>query len=214
MAIAVKRPMTKPSQAAFWDERYAADEYLFGTAPNAFLARELHRLTPGSKVLAVADGEGRNSVFLAQQGHRVFATDVSERALDKARALAERRRVEVEYRQANLAEWKWPEEAFDAVVGIFIQFSGPELREDIFEGIHRSLKPRGLLLLEGYREEQLAYGTGGPPNIENLYTQDGLRRSFSTWEIELLDSYDAEIEEGPGHSGKSALIDLIARKPL
>ncbi|MXO63726.1 SAM-dependent methyltransferase [Qipengyuania oceanensis] len=204
--------MTEPDQAAFWDERYATGEYLFGTAPNAFLAREVHCLTPGSKVLAVADGEGRNSVFLAQHGHRVVATDISERALDKARAFAERRAVDVEYRQANLAEWEWPAEALDAVVGIFIQFAGPELREDIFDGIHRSLKPGGLLLLEGYREEQLAYGTGGPPNIENLYTEDGLRRAFSTWEIELLDAYDTEIEEGIGHSGKSALIDLIARK--
>jgi SAM-dependent methyltransferase len=204
--------VTKPDQAAFWDERYAAAEYLFGTAPNAFLTREMHRLAPGSKVLAVADGEGRNSVFLAQHGHRVVATDVSQRALDKARALAKRRGVAVEYRQANLAEWEWPAEAFDAVVGIFIQFAGPGLREDIFDGIHRSLKRDGLLLLEGYREEQLAYGTGGPSNIENLYTEDGLRRAFSTWEIEFLNAYDAKIEEGTGHSGKSALIDLIARK--
>ncbi len=206
--------MAKTDQAAFWDERYATDEYLFGTAPNAFLTREVHRLAPGSKVLAVADGEGRNSVFLAQHGHRVVATDVSGRALDKARTLAERRGVEVEYRQANLAEWEWPGEAFDALVGIFIQFAGPGLREDIFDGMHCSLKPGGLLLLEGYREGQLAYGTGGPPNIENLYTEDGLRRAFSTWEVELLDAYDAEIEEGTGHSGKSALIDLIARKPI
>lgn len=204
--------MAKPDQAAFWDERYAEDEYLFGTQPNAFLAREVRRLAPGSKVLAVADGEGRNSVFLAQHGHRVVATDVSERALNKARRLAERRGAEVEYRQADLAEWEWPAEAFDAVVAIFIQFADPELREHIFEGIDRSLKPGGLLLLEGYREEQLGYGTGGPPNMENLYTEDGLRRAFSTWEIELLDVYDAEIEEGTGHSGKSALIDLIARK--
>ena len=204
--------MAEPDQAAFWDERYATDEYLFGTAPNAFLAREVHRLAPGSKVLAVADGEGRNSVFLAQHGHRVVATDVSQRALDKARALAKRRGVEVDYRQVNLVEWEWPAEAFDVVVGIFIQFAGPGLRKVTFDGIHRSLKRGGLLLLEGYREEQLAYGTGGPPNIENLYTEDGLRRAFSTWEIELLDAYDAEIEEGAGHSGKSALIDLIARK--
>ena len=204
--------MAEPDQAAFWDERYATDEYLFGTAPNAFLAREVHRLVPGSKVLAIADGEGRNSVFLAQHGHRVVATDVSERALDKARALAERRGVEVEYRRVDLAGWEWPESAFDAVVGIFIQFAGPELREQMFEGIHRSLKPGGLLLLEGYREEQLVYGTGGPPNIEKLYTEDGLRRAFSAWEIELLEAYDAEIDEGRGHSGKSALIDLIARK--
>lgn len=204
--------MTKPDQAAFWDERYAADDYLFGIAPNAFLTREVHRLGPGSKVLAVADGEGRNSAFLAQHGHRVVATDVSEKALEKARRLAERRGVEVEYRQVDLAEWEWPAEAFDAVVAIFIQFAEPDLREHIFEGIDRSLKRGGLLLLEGYREEQLGYGTGGPPNMENLYTEDGLRRSFSSWEIELLDSYDAEIEEGSGHSGMSALIDLIARK--
>ena len=100
--------MAELDQAAFWDDRYAEDGYLFGTAPNAFLAREVHRLTPASKVLAIADGEGRNSVFLAQHGHHVVATDVSERALDKARALAERRGVEVEYRQSNLAEWEWP----------------------------------------------------------------------------------------------------------
>lgn len=206
--------MAKPDQAAFWDERYSTEEYLFGTAPNAFLAREVYRLTPGSKILAVADGEGRNSVFLAQHGHRVVATDVSIKALEKARRLAERRGVEVEYRQVNLAEWEWPEDVFDAVVGIFIQFAGPELRQDIFDGIYRSLKPGGLLMLEGYREEQLAHGTGGPPTIDNLYTVDALRRAFSKWEIELLQSYDAEIEEGSGHSGKSALIDLIALKPL
>jgi len=190
------------------------DEYLFGTAPNAFLAREVHRLVPGSKVLAVADGEGRNSVFLAQHGYRVVATDVSEKALEKARRLAKGRGVEVDYRQVDLAEWKWPETAFDAVAGIFIQFAGPELREDIFDGIHRSLKPGGLLLLEGYREEQLANGTGGPPNIENLYTEESLRRALPNWDIELLENYDAEINEGQGHSGNSALIDLIARKPL
>lgn len=204
--------MAEPDQAAFWNERYATNEYLFGTAPNAFLAREVHRLKPGSKVLAIADGEGRNSTFLAQHGHNVVATDVSEKALEKARRLAERRGVEVEYRQVDLARWDWPENAFDAVVGIFIQFASPVLREAIFEGVHRSLKPGGLLLLEGYREEQLAYGTGGPPNIENLYTVDGLRRAFSTCEIELFESYDAEIEEGSGHSGMSALIDLIARE--
>src|SRR3546814_15076805 len=89
-----KRNMAEPDQAAFWNARYAANEYLFGTQPNAFLARESHRLAPGSKVLAIADGEGRNSVFLAQHGHRVVATDVSEIALDKARRLAERRGVE------------------------------------------------------------------------------------------------------------------------
>lgn len=205
--------MASTDQEAFWNERYANNEYLFGTAPNAFLAREAHRLAPESKILSVADGEGRNSTFLAQHGHRVVATDISEEALKKARRLAERRDVEVEYRHVDLARWEWPEDAFDAVVAIFIQFAGPKQRELIFDGIYRSLKPGGLLFLEGYREEQLAYGTGGPANIENLYTEEVLRRTFSTWQIELLSSYDARIDEGTGHSGKSALIDLIARSP-
>lgn len=112
----------------------------------------------------------------------------------------------------DLVQWEWPEDAFDVVVAIFIQFADLTLRERIFESIHRSLKPGALLLLEGYREEQLAYGTGGPPKIENLNIKDGLCRSFSAWEIELLNSCDTEIEEGCGHSGNSALIDLIARK--
>jgi len=204
--------MAEPDQAAFWNERYASDEYLFGVKPNAFLAREVHRFAPNSNILAVADGEGRNSVFLAERGHCVLATDVSEKALEKAQRLAEQRGVDVAYQRADLATWQWPEAAFDSVVGIFIQFAGPELREAIFDGIHRSLKPGGIFLLEGYREEQLHYATGGPSKIDNLYSHDYLQRAFSAWDIELIRSYDAEIDEGAGHSGKSALIDLIARK--
>lgn len=206
--------MAEPDQAAFWNERYASEDYLFGTQPNAFLAREAHRLTPKSRVLAVADGEGRNSVFLAQHGHRVVATDVSQRALDKARSLAERRGVAVEYLQADLADWDWPHETFDAVVGIFIQFAGPAARRKMFHGFRRALRPGGMLFLHGYREEQIAYGTGGPPTAENLYTVRDLLDTFSDWDIQHLASYDAEIFEGTGHSGMSALVDLIARKNL
>ena len=128
------------------------------------LAREVHRLAPGSKVLAIADGEGRNSVFLAQHGHRVVATDVSERALDKARALAERRGVEVEYRRVDLAGWEWPESAFDAVVGIFIQFMDQTMRQQTFERVYTSLTPGGIFVLQGYTPKQLEYGTGGLPS--------------------------------------------------
>lgn len=204
--------MTEPDQATLWNERYRIDEYLYGTQPNAFLAREAHRLAPGSTILAIADGEGRNSVFLAEQGHRVVATDVSKQAIAKARRLAKERRVDVEHRLADLAGWDWPEEEFDAVVGIFIQFAGPELRTEMFDAFHRTLKPGGLLLLEGYRDKQLEFGTGGPRNIENLYTEGLLREAFGDWHIDLLTSYDAVIEEGAGHSGMSALIDLVARK--
>src|SRR3546814_454930 len=184
----------------------------YTTLFRSFLARESHRLAPGSKVLAIADGEGRNSVFLAQHGHLVVATDVSEIALDKARRLAERRGVEVGYREVDLTAWDWPEETFDAVVAIFIQFVGPAFRREMFDGFRQALKPGGILLLHGYREEQLDYATGGPSTVENLYTEQSLLDAFADWNIEHLVSYDAEIEEGTGHSGKSALIDLIARK--
>lgn len=197
----------------FWNERFATEDYVFGTQPNAFLVREAHRLEPGSRVLAVADGEGRNSVFLAKHGHKVVATDISERALQKADRLAAKSGVEVQFIHADLATWPWPENAFDAVVAIFIQFAAPQMREHLFEHIAKALKPGGLLLLQGYRREQLALGTGGPPSAENMYTEATLRKAFGAFEIELLESYDAEISEGKGHAGMSALIDLVARRP-
>lgn len=204
--------MPDADQADFWNERYGSEDYLFGTQPNAFLAREAYRLAPGSRVLAVADGEGRNSVFLAQHGHKVLATDISERALDKARRFAAWRGVEIDFRLVDLASWEWPEEGFDAVAAIFIQFASPDVRAKIFQGFAHTLKADGLLLLEGYREEQLGNGTGGPSNPENLYTEAMLREAFRGWTIERLVSSDVEIEEGTGHSGLSALVNLVARK--
>jgi len=111
---------------AIWNRRYrdAGDAYLFGTAPNAFLAREAHRLAPGSRVLSVADGEGRNSVWLAGRGHRVTATEISPVALEKASRLASENKVTVNFVLADILAWTWPEAAYDAVVAIFIQFAG------------------------------------------------------------------------------------------
>jgi SAM-dependent methyltransferase len=114
---------------------------------------------------------------------------------------------------ADLSQWEWPEAEFDVVAAIFIQFASPPLRKEIFNGIKRTLKPGGLLLLEGYRPEQLKYGTGGPSASENLYTEVLLREAFSDFELLDLRSHDSAINEGVGHSGMSALIDLVARKP-
>lgn len=197
-----------------WNERYAGEDYLFGTEPSAFLVRTASRLAPRSRVLAVADGEGRNGVWLAKRGHRVTSVDASANALQKAERLAEQRGVGLELVQADLARWSWPRETFDAVAGIFIQFAGPELREELFAGIISALKPGGWLLLQGYRPEQLDYATGGPSAVENLYTEQVLRAAFADFEIVELTAYDAEIQEGSAHSGMSALIDLVARKPL
>ena len=196
-----------------WDTRYAQADYVFGVEPNAFLASQSARLIPGSRALAVADGEGRNGVWLAQNGLSVLSIDNSPVALAKARRLAEERGVTLAFEQADLETWSWPEEAFDLVVGIFIQFAPPGLRAAIFANLRRALKPGGLLLLEGYRPEQIAYGTGGPRVAENLYTEPMLRSAFADMEILELRAYDAPIHEGAGHDGMSALIDLVARKP-
>jgi len=198
---------------AVWNQRYAgAEGYLFGQEPNRFLASEAHRLKPRQRVLCLADGEGRNGTFLAGLGLDVLSVDLSPVALAKARTLAAERGVSLKFEEANLATWDWPADAFDAVVAIFIQFAGPDLRSRIFRNIEACLRPGGLLLLEGYRPEQLAYGTGGPPNAENLYTEDLLREAFAGMQVLSLRAYDAAIEEGTAHKGMSALIDMVARK--
>jgi SAM-dependent methyltransferase len=195
-----------------WDERYSGPGYLFGTKPARFLIEQAHHLPDGGRVLAVADGEGRNSAFLAARGLDVTAFDASPVAVDKARALAAERSVEVRHEVADVDGWDWTPDAYDAVVAIFVQFAGPALRARLFEGMKRTLRPGGVLMLHGYRPEQIAYGTGGPPQAENMYTEDLLRDAFGDMRILRLAAYDAEIEEGRGHSGLSALIDLVATK--
>lgn len=210
------KPEVCPRSIDLWSERYAAvgDDYLFGTAPNAFLRAQAHRLRPGMKALCVADGEGRNSVWLAEEGLQVTATELSPVALRKAQRLMTARRVAVELLQVDVVNWAWPPEAYDLVVAIFIQFVGPQARDQIFAGMLATLKPGGLLLMQGYTPKQLDYRTGGPSQIENLYTAELLREKFGHCEILELREHEAVLEEGVGHKGRSALIDLIVRKPL
>ncbi len=182
--------------------------------PNAFLATQAGRLVRGASVLAVADGEGRNGVWLAEQGLEVLSIDASSVAQAKATKLAEQRGVSLQLECVDLDTWTFPTSQFDVVAAIFIQFAGPDLRARMFEGMKRALKPGGLLLLEGYRPRQLEYRTGGPSNVENLYTEEMLRGVFGDLQIVELRSYDIEIEEGAGHKGMSALVDLVAVKPL
>lgn len=196
-----------------WDERYATDDYIFGTAPSQFLEANAGLLTPGETALAVADGEGRNSVYLAEKGLAVTAMDSAATGIEKARRLAQAKGVEVDFRLADLKTWEWAPVKYDVVAAIFIQFAPPEFRAEIFNGIERTLKPGGLLLLHGYTPKQLDYKTGGPSAEENLYTRDMLSKRFGAWDILRLEEYEAELNEGAGHSGRSALIDLIARKP-
>ncbi len=195
-----------------WDQRYEIDDYLFGTEPAAFLTRYADRIPAGAATLVVADGEGRNSVFLAEQGFDVTAMDVSSVGVAKAQALAATRGVTVSTQVADVLSWPWEPEAYDAVVAVFIQFLGPEQQPAVFDGMMRTLRPGGRLLLHGYRPEQVAYGTGGPPVTDNMYTEELLATAFADLDIEVLESYDAVITEGTGHDGMSALIDLVATK--
>lgn len=200
------------SDLARWTARYATPDYIFGTEPNSFLRAQAALLRPGQTALAVADGEGRNGVWLAEQGLDVLSIDAVPAALAKAQALAATRGVPLRTAQADLADYVWPEAAFDVVAAIFIQFAGPALRTRIFAGIIRALKPGGLLLLQGYRPEQLAYGTGGPSVVENLYTRHLLQDAFAGFAQLDIAEHDSEVSEGSAHSGMSALIDLVARK--
>ena len=207
--------MNAHEQEHMWSTRYrnAGEDYVFGTTPNRFLAAQSALLSAGSNALSVADGEGRNAVWLAEQGLQVTATEISPVALEKARKLAAGRHVEVDFVVADAVAWDYPEAAFDFVVGIFIQFADPVQRERIFAGMARALRPGGHLIVHGYTPKQLEYRTGGPSALENLYTADLLRTAFQGLEIVHLQEYEDVLDEGVGHKGQSALVGLVARKP-
>jgi cyclopropane fatty-acyl-phospholipid synthase-like methyltransferase len=200
------------SELERWEGRFSAPGYWFGTAPNAFLVGQTHRLRPGQKALAIADGEGRNGVWLAQQGLDVVSLDFSPSAGEKARALAAERGVRLRVEQADVTTWNWPTAEFDVIAAIFVQFVGPAARTRMFDGMKRALKPGGLILMQGYRPEQLKYRTGGPPQVENLYTRAILEKAFADFAMLEIREHDSTINEGTGHNGMSALIDLVAQK--
>ncbi|MGB5066753.1 MAG: class I SAM-dependent methyltransferase [Albidovulum sp.] len=197
-----------------WNERYSGRDYLFGKEPADFLHRAAGWLDAGQSALCIADGEGRNSVWLAGQGLRVTAFDPAPNAVAKARRLAAERGVAVDFHVGDLDGWDWQGRQFDVVAGIFIQFVGPEAWAELFGRIKTALKPGGLLLLHGYAPRQVDYGTGGPPDAANMYTLDLLRAGFAGYAVLRAEDFDAEVDEGAGHSGRSALVDFIARKPL
>jgi cyclopropane fatty-acyl-phospholipid synthase-like methyltransferase len=198
---------------AFWDQRYATPEYIFGREPNRFLASQATLFQPGMRVLDIACGEGRNAVWLAQRGCRVTGTDISPLAIDKAGRLAQALGVTIRFEVEDVRKRAWAGAAFDAVVSVFIQFAAPQERGALFEGIARTLRPGGVLVLQGYTPKQLDYRTGGPPQVDHMYTEGILRDAFGAWEIVHLREHEDVLSEGSKHVGRSALIDLVARKP-
>jgi len=200
------------SELERWETRFAGPGYLFGTEPNAFLKSQAHLLRPGQKALSVAAGEGRNGVWLAEQGLDVQSFDFSPVAVAKARDLARHRGVTLKTDVADLFTWPWPTAAFDVIAAIFFQFAGPETRDAVFAGIKQALKPGGLLLMEGYHVRQLGFGTGGPSDVANLWTRELLERAFGDFSSIAITEQDRALAEGHHHVGMSALVDFVGRK--
>lgn len=201
-----------PDAAATWNSRFSQEGYIFGTEPNAWLRRHADLWQPGQRVLCVADGEGRNSVWLAQQGLSVDAFDIADVGVAKARKLAADAGVNIAYAVADCDRLQWPSEMYDGVVAIFVQFADPAMRQRMFSNFIRCLKPGGILVLQGYTPKQLEYGTGGPSQVSHLYTEAMLRAELDGLDILELDEYEEVLNEGVQHSGRSALIGLVARK--
>lgn len=194
----------------FWDSRYGEPGYAYGTEPNAFLRDQSNRLAPGSRVLVVGDGEGRNGVWLASRGHDVLSVDASAVGLAKARRLAAERGVPLQTEEADLSLWRWPVAAFDAVVSIFLHFR-PDIRARMHAAMLAALKPGGLLILEAFTPDQLKYSSGGPRDREMLYTSDLLRQDMKAGEILQLEEMVTDLDEGKYHRGPAAVVRLLVR---
>ena len=198
-------------QREFWDQRYSEAGHAYGTQPNAFLVSQQACFKPGQSVLVIGDGEGRNGVWLAEQGLQVVSVDQSCVGLQKAKQLAWERGVELVTHCVDLKTWQWPQNRFDFVVSIFVHFP-PDCREMIHHACLATLKPGGRLIMQAFTPEQLAYSSGGPPLKEMLFSEEMLRADFAGTDIELLETGLCDLAEGKYHCGEGAVLNLITRK--
>ena len=194
-----------------WDEKYSAEHYVYGKEPNSFLADHAVELPPGD-VLCLAEGEGRNAVYLAGLGFTVTAVDSSQVGMDKAQRLAAEKGVEIQAVCADLADYDLGADRWDAIVSIFGHLP-PVVRQKVFGALHLALKPGGVLLLEAYTPEQLGHGTGGPKSADLLLDAATLRAEIPGLDFLHLEELEREVVEGTGHTGLASVVQLIGRKP-
>ena len=193
-----------------WDERYSAEEYAYGKAPNQFLAEHFAAI-PKGKVLSLAEGEGRNAVFLAQQGYAVTAVDASRVGLQKAQKLADERGVSLELIHADLAEFDLGNEQWDGIVSIFCPLPSA-LRQQLHQKVFAALKPGGVYLIEAYTPEQLKHGTGGGKSADTMTTQADLMRELQGLHFQHLLELERDVVEGIYHTGLGAVVQALALK--
>jgi cyclopropane fatty-acyl-phospholipid synthase-like methyltransferase len=194
-----------------WDQRFSIDDYLFGKEPAQALLKLEKYLVPKGETLVIADGEGRNSVYLASKGFKVTASDYSKVASRKARALADKKNVEVNYRVEDFFDIIWSEKQYDNVVGICFQFVPQEKINEVMLGLKAATKKGGTLLVHGYTPKQINFGTGGPKDVSLMYTKETFTGLFNENDIILIEEYQANLSEGVGHNGQSAMIDFVAK---
>ncbi len=202
--------MDQKQRIAFWDQRYDSADYLFGTQPNDFLAATAPGI-PAGKLCCLADGEGRNGVYLAELGHEVTSIDASAVALKKAEALALKRKVSLRTIAANLLEYDLGQSQWDCIVSIFFHLP-TALRRKLHGNIIRALRPGGYLILEAYTPAQLKFKTGGPAEPDLLMSETILEQDFARLQIIHLLETEREVIEGTGHHGHAAVVQLLARK--
>ncbi len=207
------RDFIQPGNAVrdFWEKRYREAGHAYGTRPNRFLCNDAPCPAAGDRVLVIGDGQGRNGVWLAERGCEVVSVDFARAGLERAEALAAERGVAIETVHADLLEWDWPENAFDAVVEIFVHFP-PQARREVHRRMVRSLRPGGQVILEAFHPDQLDHDSGGPPVAELLYSESDLADDFRDLEIEHLETRQVELDEGPYHQGPAKVVRMIARK--
>ena len=204
----------KPNPAAMWDERFALPEPFYGEEPNSYLRAQANlRLAPPMKVLVPADGYGRNGLWLAKQGFNVTTVDVSHVGVERARKTAGATGIPATILLADLNSWNWPRAEFDAVVAIYLHLP-PDQRPKIHAHMMGALKPGGLLILEAFTPGQLSFTSGGPKQVELLYTAEILRGDFAGAEVLELAESVVDLEEGLRHSGKGAVVRAVFRRSL
>lgn len=195
----------------FWDSRYAEEGFAYGTTANVYLTSLASLFSAGDKVLVIGDGEGRNGVWLAEQGCDVVSIDSSKVGVEKAQKLAAERGVKIKAICADLTEWQWPEAEFEFVVIIYVHFP-PQIREMLHHKVVSTLKPGGQLIMESFTPEQLNYSSGGPPVLEMLYSAEMMKNDFNGLEIKQIEECITDLNEGKYHCGEGAVVRLLARK--
>ena len=195
-----------------WDERYSVEEYAYGTTPNEFLVEKVSCI-PKGKVLSLAEGEGRNAVFLAKQGYSVTAIDASLVGLSKARKLAEENAVVVEFIHADLADYDLGENKWDGIISIFCPLPS-SLRKALYKKIIVGLKQNGVFLLEAYTPDQLKHGTGGGNSADVMQSEKSLRSELAGLKFEHLAELERNVIEGVYHTGIGSVVQAIATKEI